>query len=184
MSDLKRDWWLDGSSKAGHSVTSDWEHTGRDLVAGVMLKEIRSVLPRHGVLTEAFRRDWFEGEAIVDQAFQVVLEPGALTAWHLHEFTVDRFFVSMGRVKLVLYDSRRSSPTHEMVNELVLGVARPSLVVIPGGIWHGAQGLASVPSVIFNFPDRAYQYDDPDHWALPPNSDRIPYRFGPVGGTP
>jgi dTDP-4-dehydrorhamnose 3,5-epimerase len=32
--------------------------------------------------------------------------------------------------------------------------------------------------------DRAYTYEDPDHWRLPPDTREIPYRFrSPNGPT-
>ena len=40
-------------------------------------------------------------------------------------------------------------------------------------------------ALIVNMPDRAYDYENPDHWRLPPATTKIPYSFkGPsVAGT-
>ena len=35
------------------------------------------------------------------------------------------------------------------------------------------------PAVLLNLVNRAYQYEDPDHWRLPLGTDKIPYRFQP-----
>lgn len=167
---------LDGCRKDGQSITADWTPL-QELHEGVRVREVRNVPKADGLLTEVFRRDWLSGEAVVDQVFQVRLEPGAVSAWHTHRHATDRLFVTDGLMRIVLYDARSASPTHGRVNELRFGLARPALVVIPPGIWHGVQNISSAPSVVLNLVDRAYEYADPDHWRLPPDTDRIPFRF-------
>jgi dTDP-4-dehydrorhamnose 3,5-epimerase len=75
----------------------------------------------------------------------------------------------------VLYDARRDSSTGGLTNEFRFGERRPGLVVIPPGVWHGLRNLQSAPSVVVNLVDRAYAYDAPDHWRLPPDTPEIPY---------
>jgi dTDP-4-dehydrorhamnose 3,5-epimerase len=64
-----------------------------------------------------------------------------------------------------------------MVNEFRFGAVRPALIAVPPGIWHGVRNLSDAPGLLLNLPDQAYNYEDPDHWRLPPDSDKIPYRF-------
>jgi dTDP-4-dehydrorhamnose 3,5-epimerase len=144
----------------------------------VAVREVRHVPRRGGALTEVFRRDWFDGEPLVDQIFQVVLDPGTVSAWHAHEFATDRLFVASGSMTLALFDSRPDSPTRGEVNEFRLGIHRPALVVVPPKVWHGVRAEGLVPAVLINAPDRAYRYDQPDHWRLAWDSSAIPYRFG------
>jgi len=113
----------------------------------------------------------------VDQVFQVTLEPGAVSAWHAHRLTTDRIFVNAGMVTVALYDGREDSSTFGRVNEFRAGALRPMLLVIPPRVWHGVHNAGASPASLINVVDRAYAYDDPDHWALPWDSDRIPYRF-------
>lgn len=170
--------WLEGARKDAQTISPQWVPLQPPL-AGVRIHEVRNVPKRDGLLTEVFRREWLpDGERGVDQVFQVRLERGGVSAWHTHRETTDRLFVTDGLVRIVLYDARAGSPTHGTVNELRFGLARPALVVIPPGVWHGVQNLASQPSVLLNLVDRAYAYEDPDHWRLPPDTDRIPFRFG------
>jgi dTDP-4-dehydrorhamnose 3,5-epimerase len=162
--------------KDSQSITADWVRP-QELIAGVVLKEVRNVPKDNGMLTEIFRSGWDIGETTVDQIFQVVLSPGAISAWHTHLETLDRLFVTHGLMKVVLYDDRSDSPTHGLVNEFKLGAWRPGLVVVPPGVWHGIQNLHHEPSTILNAVDRAYRYEDPDHWRVPHDSADIPYRF-------
>ena len=87
------------------------------------------------------------------------------------------------RCRIVLYDSRPESPTCGTVNEFKLGTERGGLVVIPPKVWHGVQNLHPENSIMINLVDKAYQYEDPDHWRLPQNTRLIPYRFPPLNGS-
>ena len=46
------------------------------------------------------------------------------------------------------------------------------------GIWHGLQNVGGTEALMLNFPTRAYDYEDPDHWRLPYDSEQIPYTWG------
>ncbi|HEX7177493.1 MAG TPA: dTDP-4-dehydrorhamnose 3,5-epimerase family protein [Pyrinomonadaceae bacterium] len=167
---------IEGSAKDLRSITSDWTPV-LELIDGVKLREVKNVLKDNGFLTEVFRADWSLDAGGVDQVFQVVLAPGGLSAWHAHQFATDRLFVSHGLVKVVLFDARTRSPTHGRLNEFRVGLLRPTLIVIPPGVWHGVQNISPESSCLLNMPDRAYTYDDPDHWRLPPDTPEIPYSF-------
>jgi dTDP-4-dehydrorhamnose 3,5-epimerase len=128
-----------------------------------------------------FRRDWFDADAAVGQVFQVLVNPGAVSAWHAHATTTDRLFVIQGTMRVVLYDAREDSPTDGSINDLIVNLYRPTLIVVPPRVWHGVQTLSDEAGIIMNMPDHAYRYEDPDHWRLPADTDRIPYRFGATG---
>lgn len=131
-----------------------------------------------GHLTEIYRADWGLDAGVVGQVFQVWLGTGEISAWHVHRRALDRLFVNHGLIRIVLYDARAKSPSFRRLNVLCFGTPRPALVTVPPGVWHGLQNVSGEPSAVLNLVDRAYSYDDPDHWRLPPDTRRIPYRFG------
>lgn len=168
---------MPASRQDPQSITADWQLL-QDPIAGVRIKEVRNVVKNNGdVLCEVFRRDWLLDEGLVDQVFQVLMNPGVISGWHSHRSTTDRLFVSQGVIQIVLYDNREDSETHGLVNEFRFGAVRPALVTIPPGVWHAVHNLASTPSMLLNLTDQAYAYDDPDHWRLPLDTEQIPYRF-------
>lgn len=174
---MSRDWELPGNSKDRQSVTRDWTPANGRLIEGVRCKEIRNVIKSNGILTELYRTDWCLDDLPVEQVFQVQLNPGALSAWHAHELTTDRLFASSGTILIVLYDARSTSSTYRLVNEFRNGLARPTLVTVPPGVWHGVCNIGHEPATLVNMVDRAYQYEDPDHWRLPCDCPDIPYSF-------
>lgn len=168
-----------GAQKDQQSVTLDWNPL-QDAIEGVRVREIKNRVKSGGdILCEVFRRDWMLDDGDVDQVFQSVMNPGSISAWHVHHFTTDRLFASNGVLQIVLFDGRQNSATYGRINEFRFGAMRPALLIIPPGIFHGVRNISPEPAPLLNLVNRAYQYEDPDHWRLPLDTDKIPYRFQP-----
>jgi dTDP-4-dehydrorhamnose 3,5-epimerase len=167
---------LPGATRDQGSTTPDWE-VHRDLIADVRVKEIRSMITDNGVTTELYRADWGVGVPAVEHAILVALRGHAVSAWHCHERQTDHIHATLGAIRLVLFDDREGSPTRGKLNVFNLSPLRPTLVVVPPGVWHGIANLMPDASAFVNLVDRAYAYVDPDEWRLPADTDQIPYRF-------
>jgi len=174
---MKNEWMLPGNRKDGQSITRDWDLTTQQKITGVQVREVRNVIKSNGILTELYRKDWQLDNLPVEQVFQVILNPAGLSAWHAHEFTTDRLFASTGTLMIVLYDARQNSPNYRQINEIRCGLARPTLVTVPPGVWHGICNIGHEPAVLINMVDQAYEYENPDHWRIPADSPEVPYVF-------
>jgi dTDP-4-dehydrorhamnose 3,5-epimerase len=181
---MSTSWLLTGAIRDEQSITTDWVQIGAAEIDGVVIKESRWVVKGNGALTELFRADWFGEAAQVAQVFQVCLNAGGVSAWHAHEHTTDRLFVAAGSVRLVLYDARQDAGSRGRVCELLLSDRRPRLVVVPPRVWHGVENIGDVEAVLVNMPDRAYEYERPDHWRLPPDTPQIPFTLRSATGRP
>jgi len=171
---------LPGAQKDSQLVTPQWEML-REPIEGVHLHEVRHVPRDHGIITEIFRPEWDPTGLPVAQIYQSRLYPGAIGAWSCHMKNVDRLFINQGNVKLVLFDGRENSPTFRRINEYHVGDARPAMMVIPIGVWHGLQNLGAADALMLNFPTRSYNYEDPDHYRLPFDTPEIPYSWSGAG---
>lgn len=171
---------LAGAQKDSQLVTSDWQKIEGG-IHGVVAREVLHVPRDHGVITEMFRPEWDPTGLPIVHIYQSRLFPGAIGAWSCHTKSIDRLFVNQGHLKVVLFDGREESSTFGHVSELFVGDARPTFLVIPTGIWHGLQNLGSFDALVLNYPTRAYDYQDPDHWRLPYDTDQIPYRWRASG---
>ena len=166
-----------GAQKDQQSVTSDWDLL-QDPIEGVRVREMKNLVKAGGdVLCEVFRRDWMLDDGDVDQVFQSVMNPGSISAWHVHHVTTDRLFASQGLVQIVLFDGRQNSTTYGRINEFRFGSVRPALLIVPPGVYHGVRNISPEPALLLNLVSQAYRYEDPDHWRLPLDTDKIPYRF-------
>jgi dTDP-4-dehydrorhamnose 3,5-epimerase len=165
---------LQGARKDSQQVTPQWQRLHRQ-IEGVVVHEVLHVPRDHGVITEMFRPEWDPTSKPVVHIYQSRLFPGAIGAWSCHMKSIDRLFVNQGHLKIVLYDGREHSSSCGAMMELHVGDARPAFLVIPTGVWHGLQNLGGSDALLLNFPTRAYDYEDPDHYRLPYDSTEIPY---------
>ena len=85
----------------GKSVTADWMPVGQTTLYGVQVFEPRWVVKSNGRLVELFRRDWL-ADARRGLGLPGGPERSTVSAWHAHERTIDRLFVSIGHVRAVL----------------------------------------------------------------------------------
>lgn len=167
---------LAGAIKDAQQITPNW-HLIEDGIDGVHVHEVLHVPRAHGVITELYRPEWDPSGMPVVHAYQSRLYPGAIGAWSCHARTIDRLFVNQGSLRVVLFDGREDSRTHGRVHEVYVGDARPALIVVPVGVWHGLQNLGSADALVMNFPTQAYDYADPDHYRLPVDTPEIPYAW-------
>jgi dTDP-4-dehydrorhamnose 3,5-epimerase len=167
---------IDGAQKDGQLVTSDWQML-QARIDGVHVREVLHVPRDHGVITEMYRAEWDPTGLPVGQSYQSRLFPGAIGAWSCHSRSIDRLFVNQGHVKLVLFDGREDSATAGYINEIHCGDMRPMFIVVPTGVWHGLQNLGAGDALMINFPTLSYDYADPDHYRLPWDTGKIPYRW-------
>ena len=155
-------------------VDAKWQWV-RSAIDGVVTREVLHVPRDHGVITETYRAEWDPTGLPVIHVYQSRLFPAAIGAWSCHMKSIDRLFVNQGHLKMVLFDGRDESPTKGKLMELHAGDARPTFVVIPTGVWHGLQNLGPSDALVLNYPTRAYDYEDPDHYRLPYDTAEIPY---------
>lgn len=147
-------------------------------IDGVLLREGSNIVTRNGHTTEVFSSPWELPVDAVRHVIHVSLRPAAISAWHMHRAQTDQIVPVGGMIKVVLYDPREDSPTRGRVEAFHLSPMRPTLLLIPPGIWHGVQNMiASEFSSFINLFDRPYEHADPDEWRLPLGNDEIPYEF-------
>ena len=109
--------------------------------------------------------------------YQFTIRPGMIKGWHVHRLHDDRIFVSQGALKVVLYDDRKESPTHGMVNVIHRSDFHRNLMVIPAHVYHAHENVGSTDVLCVSMPTRAYNHASPDVYRLPLNTDEIPYKF-------
>lgn len=145
-----------------------------DLINNVVIKKLNTILDERGYLQECFRSDWpiFKkfGQAYITVAF-----PNVVKAWHSHKIQTDNMVCINGNAKLVLCDNRKNSSTYRMINELFFGEKNPLLIIIPPNIWHGFKAIGGKKITVLNIPTELYNYDEPDEYRLPYDTDEIDY---------
>ena len=149
------------------------------MIEGVVVKKLKSIVDERGLLMEILRSD----ESIFDrfgQCYVTVVHPGIVKGWHYHKKQFDHFCCLQGTAKVVLYDGREDSKTHQEVNEFILSLDSPLLVKIPPYVFHGFTAVGDEDAMILNLPTELYHYNEPDEFRENPFSEKIPYDWGMV----
>jgi dTDP-4-dehydrorhamnose 3,5-epimerase len=146
------------------------------VIHGVKIKQLKAHADERGYLMEILRDD----DEIYERFGQVYVSlnyPGIIRAWHYHQKQTDYFVCIKGMIKVPLYDPRENSPTRGEVNEFFLGEHNRVLLSIPIGVYHGYKTVGVEPSLLLNFPTKAYDRNDPDEFRVPHDSPEIPYTW-------
>ena len=143
-------------------------------IDGVKIIELGNIITRSGMMTEIFRTDWEEIGITVKQVNWAILNPGAITDWHMHRLQTDYIVAVTGIIKLALWDGRETSPTSGAHDIIRFGVVRPVLVIVPSGVWHGLHNESGAPAGYINLIDKAYVHENPDNYRLSPGAESLP----------
>lgn len=146
-------------------------------IAGVAVRAAMTHSDERGELCEIFNPAWKFHEAPLVYVYQSMVRPHKVKGWVVHHLQEDRLFVSLGTLRIVLYDGREDSPTQGMINELFLGERNRAMIVIPSGVYHAVQNVGESDAYFINLPTRAYDHANPDKYRLPLDTDLIPFRF-------
>lgn len=150
-------------------------------IDGVVVKELKNCddvvgegehIPEPGFLAEVVRAD----EGLLTEFGQlnfVVTNRGGIKAFHFHKEQDDIFFVMDGQAKIVLYDSRRESPTYGVTQVIKAGRYPYKAILIPRGVAHGYQVLGKNPVKMVYLTTKVYNRDEPDEGLIPFDNPRI-----------
>lgn len=146
------------------------------MIEGVEVKHLKVIPDERGWLMEILRSD---DKIFVKfgQIYVSTVYPGVIKAWHYHKIQTDFLTIIKGMGKLVLYDSRKNSPTYKKIMELFIGEKNPLIVKIPPLVYHGVKGIGNEVVYMLNCPTEPYNHQNPDEYRLPPNTPGIPYSW-------
>ncbi|HNQ77890.1 MAG TPA: dTDP-4-dehydrorhamnose 3,5-epimerase family protein [Acidobacteriota bacterium] len=142
------------------------------MIEGVKTKKLNLIPDDRGRLMEILRTD----DEAFDQFGQVYLSttyPGVVKAWHFHKLQKDNFACVKGMIRLVLADTRESSPTKGEINEFYIGELNPTLVQVPIGVYHGWKCVGTEEAFIINVCTKTYNYKEPDEYRLPAHDNSL-----------
>ncbi|MBU1186868.1 MAG: dTDP-4-dehydrorhamnose 3,5-epimerase family protein [Acidobacteria bacterium] len=144
------------------------------MIHGLKEKKLKVIPDERGRLMEILRSDDPDFQKF-GQVYVTTTYPGVIKAWHLHRKQTDHICCVQGMIKLVVYDSRKDSPTYREINRFMIGIHHPALVRIPPGVYHGWMCVSPEEAVVVNTPTELYNYDNPDEERLDPHGEEIPY---------
>jgi dTDP-4-dehydrorhamnose 3,5-epimerase len=158
------------------TVTPNGEKTCQ-AIAGVTIRMATTQIDERGEVCEIYNPAWGVMDAPLVYVYQAIVRPGKIKGWVYHELQEDRLFVSLGTLKIVLFDMRDHSPTVGRINEVHLSERNRGLLTVPRFVAHAVQNIGNCDALFINMPTRPFNHLDPDKIRIPLNSDKIPYKF-------
>ena len=118
-------------------------------IEGINISPLKIISDDRGSVMHMLRNDSQVFEKFGEIYFSTIFE-SKIKAWHLHKEATLNYACLYGKVKLALFDQRKSSKTFGEYQELILSLDNYSLITIPPNIWNGFKGLSKGHSIIAN----------------------------------
>ena len=150
-------------------------------IQGVSLKHLKVIPDERGWLMEILRCDDPQFTQF-GQVYLTTAYPKVVKAWHYHKKQTDNFTCIHGMMKVALYDARNDSPTFKSLMELFIGKKNPVLITVPPGVYHGFKAIGTETAYFLSIPTLPFNYDHPDEFRLPTDTEEIPYDWGLTPG--
>lgn len=94
-------------------------------------------------------------------------------AWKKHRKMTLNLIVSVGEIKVVLYDDRNGSPSKGLFFQIHLSPDNYQRLTVPPRLWFGFQGKGKSLNMLLNIADMEHDPDEVER--LEPFDNRIPY---------
>ena len=150
------------------------------MIEGVKIKKLKIISDDRGFLMEILRSD-DEIFKKFGQIYMTMVKRGIAKGWHYHKIQDDYMVCVWGKALVVLYDARKNSRTFGEVEEYILAEPEKEgehiLLKIPKEVVHGFTAIGCDEAIIINIPTEKYNYEKPDEFRYPWNSEEIPYRW-------
>jgi dTDP-4-dehydrorhamnose 3,5-epimerase len=147
-------------------------------IAGVEILPLRRIVDDRGLFMEIYRNSathpgskalasFFAGMDVAQLNFSLVTASDHVKGLHVHLKQSDVWFCPPpSKLKVVLLDARKNSPTSGRTQVVVLGEGRDAWLKIPPGVAHGYRPL-TVPCGLLYVVTRCFDLADPDERRIP-----------------
>jgi dTDP-4-dehydrorhamnose 3,5-epimerase len=146
-------------------------------IEGVSVLPLRRFVDDRGFFMELYRSGathagtedmarFFEGVPVAQLNFSTVDVDGHIKGLHYHLKQEDLWFCPPpSKMKVVLYDVRKDSPTSGATQVVVLGDGKDAVLRIPAGVAHGYRPLTN-PCSLFYIVTKTFEMADPDEYRI------------------
>lgn len=124
-----------------------------------------------GFLIETFANSKEQDPSVY--SYSSLVQPGCakdVDKFHHHQKQQDRFTVVLGKLWILLYDTRKNSPTYGRVEVVEVSGGNPEIqekiilpaytITIPQGVYHGIKNPGELPTILVNHPTFEYNPED------------------------
>ena len=145
------------------------------MIDGVKINKKKQIIDKRGKIMHMLRVDDKElikfGEIYFSYTY-----PGAIKAWHRHKEMTLTYAAVSGKIKLVLFDDRKNSPSKGKLEEIFLSDEDYFTVTVPPLIWNGFKSIENKSAIVANCTDTPHSENEIERRKY--NDPNIPYNWG------
>lgn len=119
------------------------------MINGVRIIPKKQIIDKRGKIMHMMRND-DENFTKFGEIYFSYSHPNTIKAWYLHKHTTINYVCLIGKIKLVLFDDRKKSPTKGNLQEIFMTTEDYNLLCIPLGIWYGFKTIENKFSIVAN----------------------------------
>ena len=146
-------------------------------IEGVKVHRLQRIVDDRGFFMEVFRKGaagthgaelaaFWKGVEAAQMNFSIVNANDHVKGLHYHLAQEDIWFCPPpSKIKIVLYDVRKSSPTFRGTQVIVAGDGKDVVVRIPEGVAHGYRPLTN-PCALLYVVTKPFDLADPDEYRI------------------
>ena len=142
-------------------------------IKGVMIVKLNQIIDSKGSVLHMIKSSSPEFKYFGECYFSEI-NYNSIKGWKLHSKQTQNISVPSGKIKMVLYDYRKESPSFNNLIELNLG--RPDnylRITIPPGVIYGFKGLSSPNALLVNCTD--IEHDPNESVTLSIDDNKVPF---------
>jgi len=144
------------------------------IIEGVIVTDLKIIGDEKGSVMHMLRCDDPVFEIFGEIYFSKIL-PGAVRPWKMHKKMTLNLAAPSGKVRLVLYDSRKSSKTRGVGAQIILSEKNYKLVTVPPRIWFGFEAIGGKAALLANCATLPHEASEVER--LDSSSSKIPYQW-------
>ena len=146
----------------------------KKIIEGVQIINKKVIIDERGKILHMLRKDDKNFSRFGEIYFSYV-NPKKIKAWHIHKKMTLNYSAVYGKIKLVLFDDRKSSKTKGLIQEIILSNESHLLVSIPPMIWNGFCSADENIAVLANCSD--IPHDKEEIIRRPFDDPKFPYKW-------
>lgn len=162
---------------AGEFAGDSKSYGPKTSIAGVKVLRLNRMVDDRGFFMEVFRKsasgahgtalaDFWSGVDPAQLNYSIVNADNHIKGLHYHLQQEDIWFCpAPSKIKIVLFDVRKASPTFGKTQVLVAGDGNDLVVRIPEGVAHGYRPLTN-PCALFYVVTKTFDLEDPDEFRI------------------
>ena len=145
------------------------------MIDGVKINKKKQIIDERGKIMHMLRVDDKEFIKFGEIYFSYTY-PGAIKSWHRHKEMTLTYAAVSGKIKLVLFDDRKNSPSKGKLEEIFLSDEDYFTVTVPPLIWNGFKSIENKSAIVANCTDTPHSENEIERRKY--NDPNIPYNWG------